>query len=629
MYRVTRIIVVIIMIGLFRISPAHAQSPTPISPNPSAPIVRGETVFMDQELFSIQVPVITDFFTPAIWDSAAMGLLAQFSTVSLTADQWKLPNLSDYARRFYGAATSPLTPKALQDRTTHATQEPRRQFSVAGRLCIYKNGSLMRDLLSPEVEIDTQTDNPENAAEFGEGGKFLGAAYVRGKVVPENDTYDYRKPEVAIDRNRPFECAATIATSDTQTDTDTSQGLNRFIIPGLGVLPTIIQTLWRLSPPGAACAVEVTIPGFPDPFQVNCNTYSIVYKGTTLNPWTANTHCNIDGCDEGQLTTVDYRRYDSKFDDDVQTGGLANTFRPQVLSYTNKLHGGDPQQSITSGGQNIESPSSLSFQGSLQDNSRGIMCSLLPKSLQTEECVFASGGCGSGELPDLSTSDGSCTLCNTSDLNGYVSRFGYPRIPDLMIDILNKAGESYDVPASVLLSLMYSEGSLERWQWTEENTREWSICGGEVPNCDGLGSSTGARGPFAFISSPSGDGYDWSSAYQDAVRIVDPTRNEFSPCNFLDSAFAAAKKLHMESGGSGNYPYTDCWGHPIYQTPSGISTSCSWTEERITTGIRQYAGYCTEPGKNSNPGGGTYPPQTADENHFDRAVQFYSRYTCQ
>lgn len=390
MYFLARIIV--LFITSLWIVPIRvlAQSPSHAPTNTSAPIVHGETVFMDKELVSIQVPSLVDFFTPAIWDEAAMTLLAQFSTVTLTADQWKLPKLSNYALRFFGAATNPLMPKTLQDKTTHATQEPKRQFSVAGRLCIYKNGSLIQNLVSTAYEIDTQTDNPENAAEFGEGGKFLGAAYVRGKVIPENDVYDYRKPEVAIDRSQPFECDATIATSDTNTDADTSQGQNRFVIPGLSTLPTIIQILWRLSPPGAACALEIIIPGFPDPLQVSCNTYSIVYKGTTLNPWVANTHCNIDGCEESELTTVDYKKHDPRFDDDVQTGGLANTFKPHVLSFTNKLHGGDPSQSISSGGQTFESPSALSFQGSLQDNSKGIMCSLLPKSLQTESCQFAS-----------------------------------------------------------------------------------------------------------------------------------------------------------------------------------------------------------------------------------------------
>jgi hypothetical protein len=269
----------------------------------------------------------------------------------------------------------------------------------------------------------------------------------------------------------------------------------------------------------------------------------------------------------------------------------------------------------------------------LQNSYQYLCATLFPPDQLPEQCkgqFSLAGSCTTKTLPDLDTSGGSCTLCNTDDLNSYVKRYGYPKLPDLLIQILNKAGESFNVPASFLLSIMYSEGGLEKWQWTDDNTEEWSVCGGEVPKCDALASPTGARGPFAFISSRSGSGYDWgaTSNYADASKIVDPSRTQFSPCNLLDAAFAAAEKLHIESGGTGKYPYATCWNHPIYQTTAGVSTSCSWDEARIATGVRQYTGYCTEPGKNSGTDGRTYPPQTAGENHYDRAVTFYNKYTC-
>lgn len=243
--------------------------------------------------------------------------------------------------------------------------------------------------------------------------------------------------------------------------------------------------------------------------------------------------------------------------------------------------------------------------------------------------------CGTTELPSLLAADGgSCSLCNTNDLNNYVSRFGYPKIPPTLIAILNAAGAAFNVPASVLLSLMYSEGSLERWQWTEENVKKWSVCGGEVPNCDTLASPTGARGPFSFISSeiaPNNNakdnaGYNWSDDYQDAILIVDPNRNKFSPCNFLDAAFAVAKKLGKESGGSGSYSPATCWEHPFYTYTAGPATSCNWDEMRITTGVRQFTGYCTETAYHGP--GGYSGAQTEDENHFLRAIEFYNKYSC-
>ena len=107
-----------------------------------------------------------------------------------------------------------------------------------------------------------------------------------------------------------------------------------------------------------------------------------------------------------------------------------------------------------------------------------------------------AGSCGT-TLPNLDVTTPACKLCNTGDLNSYVQRFGYPSLPPTMIKILEKAGETYQVPSSVLLSLLYSEGGLERWQWTEQNVTTWSLCGGGVPNCSA--NSQGAQGPFQII----------------------------------------------------------------------------------------------------------------------------------
>lgn len=339
--------------------------------------------------------------------------------------------------------------------------------------------------------------------------------------------------------------------------------------------------------------------------------------------------CNIAHCD-----SVD------SGDRPIPKNGFADTYNPS-LQYNTTPNGNVPA-SVSVAGKTLDK---LVFPvvKAANDGLNFTKCAILPGQFQgeyTDGCDYqtaATGSCSSKSLPtDWSVSNSSCSICNADDLNSYLARFNKKPLSDLFLKILAKAGETYHVPAAMLLSYMYSEGSLQKWDWTEENTKEWSVCGGVVPKCDQLASSEGARGPFSIISKPGGnDGYlwyDWNKKqyipadqheYGNASKEIDPERSSFSPCNFLDAAFAYAKKIGKESGGSGNYPYTTCWGHPLYKNATGSASSCSWGPERITTAVRQLTGYCTEPGKN-----GSYPPQTKAENHFDRAFEFMSKYQC-
>lgn len=234
-----------------------------------------------------------------------------------------------------------------------------------------------------------------------------------------------------------------------------------------------------------------------------------------------------------------------------------------------------------------------------------------------------AAACSTTELPDLSTPQSSCSLCNAG-------------LPKTLTDIFNKAAETYQVPASLIYSLFVSEGSDKRWDWSEANIKAWSVCGGSVPQCDEFATDTGARGPFSFLSTPTGNNtYEWSPDYAESSKAVDPERNEFSPCNLIDSTFAIAAKLQHESGGAtAGYTPPTCWGYTLHGpgVPGHltIASSCradQWTESRIATAVRQSTGYCTETAYEGP--GGYSGAQSADNNHFKRAVDYYNSYSCQ
>ncbi len=276
-----------------------------------------------------------------------------------------------------------------------------------------------------------------------------------------------------------------------------------------------------------------------------------------------------------------------------------------------------------------------SYTKQMENSANLIKCSLVPKGqrstigLSEEDCAdFVKEPCDT-KLPDLSKYQQGCTLKNTQLLTtsgNYLTEFekgGLPQgdLPQLAKDIINAAGNIYKVPPALILATMVSEGSFEHpkdWIWTDENVKQWSKCGGKMPKCVEFGHPvTGSKGPVGWIDYWF---YEESDKYYAGVQAVqDRSKENISNCNFMDAIFALAKSMQKTSGGT-TYPYTTCWGHPLLMN-GGPSTSCTWTEARVTTATRQYAGYCSEPPKN-----GSYPPQTKNNNHFDRAWTFYKTF---
>ncbi|MCH7951622.1 hypothetical protein IH980_02730 [Patescibacteria group bacterium] len=193
------------------------------------------------------------------------------------------------------------------------------------------------------------------------------------------------------------------------------------------------------------------------------------------------------------------------------------------------------------------------------------------------------GACSDpGSMPSLSGGSGSCRV-NCSSLAGN-------SVPPLMRDIIGTAGQEYGVPGALIIAIMFAEGGFERQScyggaWSNALVEESSACGGQVPNCCNCNvSSSGARGTFQWIPR-------WFEAYRDAAQAVDPSRAG-DPCNFLDAAFATAKKLSLEHGGAASYSPPSCDGI-TYNTLAPRKTSCGdWNSQDIATATRQYVGAC-------------------------------------
>ena len=162
--------------------------------------------------------------------------------------------------------------------------------------------------------------------------------------------------------------------------------------------------------------------------------------------------------------------------------------------------------------------------------------------------------------------------------------------------VIGSAASFYNVPASVLLGVLYNEGGLNPGGSGSlgSNLNDEAVLAAAGPNCgipdceNPEGSYRGARGPWQFLSGT------WN-VNRDAVNLagVDDGRVP-NVCNIVDATFAAARKLSRESVGT-NYSYALCAGETLNTGTQGRPTSCNWNPSRVVTAAKQYYGLCMDP----------------------------------
>lgn len=216
----------------------------------------------------------------------------------------------------------------------------------------------------------------------------------------------------------------------------------------------------------------------------------------------------------------------------------------------------------------------------------------------------------------LSKTSLSCSLKNTGSYtssNTYLTDLEKSSlkngIPPLMQKVLEAAGSTYNVPASVLLGTMLEEGAFEHagtWDWSDETVRTYSDCTVKdpMPSCRDFGNQTseGATGPFGYIQNwwdnyiESGGpykAYENDPAWKEALVTAKPNYNE---CNFTDAAFTAARELgedqsHYQPAYVPVAPQQCAIGGVTYNTNiADVPTSCgSWNTSRVAMARMQYA----------------------------------------
>jgi len=207
---------------------------------------------------------------------------------------------------------------------------------------------------------------------------------------------------------------------------------------------------------------------------------------------------------------------------------------------------------------------------------KGIQTALRPKGygeqvITGQNCENLTCSSGKiGTLPDLPSAGGSCRLSGS----GQLASANLSKLPTL-VAIVEAAADAFKVPPSLILGVMFGEGAFDRYEWTDENVRNWSLGCTTMPSCNP--GSFPSQGVVPYLDE------DHWNAVKDAVKVVDPGR-EPNPCNLLDAVFAVAKDLKGNSGIS-SFAGRTCFGIPL-KTGAANPNSCSWGPSDVETAIK-------------------------------------------
>lgn len=211
---------------------------------------------------------------------------------------------------------------------------------------------------------------------------------------------------------------------------------------------------------------------------------------------------------------------------------------------------------------------------------KGIQTALRPKGFAeqvTSGTQCATVACQPGETgtaPALPTASGSCKLGSNS-----------LKIPDNLKGAIEAAAQSYNVPASLILGVIYAEGSLNPGsQLFNQSFIDSQLKGcSQLPNCspdaDVIKNVVEFYHQYWYGSSG-------NNGLGTAVNIIDPKRKP-NACNLLDGIFALAKDLQSNQNGYGGFAGKSCFGIPL-NAGGGGSSSCSWSDTQVETAIKMW-----------------------------------------
>jgi hypothetical protein len=395
MFMIKRAIIVLILVALTCLPRISHVVAAPLE-------VKGETLHAQ---FSVNFRVPQNF--PELLTEFIAHIIGQ---VRVQNDEIQLPALDGIAMTFYHASKGVMGPKMITDNTVDAKAIPESNWENTGILCIYDGGVLIDEYVS-KTKFTTQDPNPAKTQEHRQGAEFLAATNVNYKLAPRpDDTYHYERDVLQIKIDEPLSCEKSIDTKANPIKDDSSTGDNTFLNVSSGmstIISAILSTNQYLGQ------------------LVNWKEITVTYKGTTLNPWTAHTDCFYDGCEQGELSQVNY----PVSQEIKNAGGVGNTFRPTMVSFKDKVNGGAEAQGFSYTAGSVETKTAYSFADKMKSYADGTFCALTPALIRDKVFGSLSGGTESAKdciyEIEPTTPD---ALCDSKYFNDFEGGIGHSEV---------------------------------------------------------------------------------------------------------------------------------------------------------------------------------------------------------
>jgi hypothetical protein len=504
--------------------------------------------------------------------------------VKVDATNFNIPKLDEVAD-WLTNVTRFMSAKQVKDNVT--PHQDNLYISGQARRCITVVGFNIPDQIGDKYKTALVGYLPKLITATG----LLSAQTVRNTVPLTDGKYNFEGPSYEVDAAPPCDTAGGVGTLQEPKQIVLAQGQgNKFI--------EWIKSLFEKF------------------------TVKTVFISKQLCPECERIHCQLTGCVKGSADLA-YIGDDKKQKTIKESGGIADAFRTVNMDATKGESPNGQEENFTK--------TNTAYTKQMENSADLIKCSLVPPAQRaklglTGKCsgfVTPITSCGT-TLPDLAITDSSCKLCSPGDIaNINPTFFPNGQIPQTMIKILEKIGESYHVPPKMLLLTLFAEGGhpqyLQGAQWTEENVQKWSMCGEPMPFCDP--NTATAMLPFGIRP-------EVFATYKTAVSDIFPERKgKETPCNFMDQAFAAGKLLSENmntkipttiSGVSGG----TCLGVSVSElAKTRQATSCNWNQLDMYRGRLMYLRYCPETGKTNG--------YSANDQTLNWSKMFSNSFTCQ
>ena len=515
------------LLSLISRQSVHAQSPTVASiPMPSG--VRAVDAGALNELLDNTVGFAIDA-TPT-------GVIKKIPNVNLTTGKdFKVPKLGQVADFFAGGIQF-LTPYSIKQKTIDQEQN----LYISGRATYYRVDE-NNDPLIVDSETAYTTEIIPELSTLDQASRFAAAITSRYSISPVDDEYNYnvdREP-LEIAKQRIEAESGTGQTQETKT-VKTTKGFENFGNEFFRILKSIF---------GSKGSIDARL------------------ASKQLTPYAESMDCLITGCeangDLSYLKTEEQKRV-------KESGGIVETY----AHVDHKITTGDPNGKEANDFDGATIQTNTLGTKAIENATNYMLCAILPKSkqgafgvsgkCQQEVTTKPDTTCVTGSLP-LFNIDTACKLKKNT--------FG---LSNKMVETIEAAASAYDVPASLILAILYGESALNGNSIYVGSGVDTYLDGCTlIPTCDPKSTTSYKNIVETAVR-------DWGDV-ADAVKIVDPARTP-NPCNLTDGIFALAKFINIYHS-SPSFAGQKCFGIDLLATKDD-SKCGSFSDNAAESAIR-------------------------------------------